>query len=43
MGTVAHHRAQARYSLHRARDPTAGALPAGRPTAPDPAAGPPFR
>ena len=24
MGTAAHHRAQARYSRHRARDPTAG-------------------
>ena len=24
MGTIAHHRAQARHSLHRARDPTAG-------------------
>ena len=43
MGTVAHHRAQDRYFLHRARDPTAGALPAGRPTTPGPAAGPPFR
>ena len=25
MGTVAHHRAQARYFLHRARDPTVAA------------------